>query len=122
MGEIAGRLAEVAILTAEDPRTENVNDIINDISDGCLRVGAVESSLVVPQTLRQLIEQNNSVHVFVRVPDRRQAIKLALTVAGSGDVVLLTGKGHEKSMCYGTTEFPWSDQAVVREELSQLLP
>lgn len=53
----------------------------------------------------------------MRIPDRRRAIVLAVKVARPGDLVLITGKGHEKSMCYGTTEYPWSDQAVAREAL-----
>ena len=113
MGEIAGRLADVSILTAEDPRTENVNDIINDITIGCLRAGAKEY-------LESKLSALPHDHVFIKKPDRRQAIELALMIAKAGDIILVTGKGHEKSMCFGTTEYPWSDQVVVREELKKL--
>jgi len=99
MGEIAGRLADVAILTAEDPRTENVNDIIEQIAAGCRKAGGVEGK------------------TFFRVPDRREAIKFAVGLAKKGDIVVICGKGHERSMCFGTTEIPWSDQEEVRKAL-----
>ena len=99
MGEIAGRLADAAILTAEDPRTENVNDIIEQIAAGCRKAGGVEGK------------------TFFRVPDRREAIKFAVGLAKKGDIVVICGKGHERSMCFGTTEIPWSDQEEVRKAL-----
>lgn len=99
MGEIAGRLAEVSILTAEDPRREDVNEIIEQIAVGCRKSPA---------------------HLFFKEPDRRKAIELALKMAKAGDLLIITGKGHEKSMCFGTTEYPWSDQEVVRKALSNL--
>ncbi len=115
MGEIAGRLADISVLTAEDPRTENANDIINNIAVGCLKSGARE---LEAQTSGH--EYLPSHHRFVRQADRRRAIRLALKLAQPGDTVIITGKGHEKSMCFGKTEYPWSDPAVVREELYRL--
>lgn len=53
----------------------------------------------------------------MRIPDRKKAIELALQVAKNGDCVIITGKGHEKSMRFGETEYPWSDQEVVKELL-----
>jgi len=99
MGGIAGRLADSVFLTAEDPRTEDVNDILNQIAVGCERTQR-----------REGID-------FWRVPDRAEAIADAINLAQPGDLVLVTGKGHERTMCVGTTEYPWSDQEVVREAL-----
>ncbi len=51
------------------------------------------------------------------IPDRQEAIADAFHHAAPGDVVIITGKGHERSMCYGTTEYPWSDQEAVTKVL-----
>jgi UDP-N-acetylmuramoyl-L-alanyl-D-glutamate--2,6-diaminopimelate ligase len=102
MGEISAQLAEMAVLTAEDPRTEDVNQIINQIAKGCQKAGGVEGK------------------TFFRVPDRAKAIELALKKAKKDDIVIICGKGHEKSMCFGRTEHPWSDQKAVRKVLKKL--
>jgi len=101
MGEIAGRLANRIVLTAEDPRTEAVDDIIAQIAAGCERAGRREGT------------------DYWRVPDRAEAIAFAVQQARSGDLVLMTGKGHERSMCYGTTEHPWSEHAAVERAIQQ---
>jgi len=103
MGEIAGRLADRMILTAEDPRTEDLDDIIQQIAAGCERVGRREGQ------------------EYWRVPDRTEAIMRAVDMAQPGDVVIVTGKGHERSMCFGTVERPWSDHDAVRQALRKRL-
>lgn len=103
MGEIAGRLADCAFLTAEDPRTEDVNDIVQQIAAGCERA-----------------RRREGVH-FWKVADRGKAIAAAIHMADPGDLVLVAGKGHELSMCYGTTEHPWSEHAAVRMALEKRL-
>ena len=55
-----------------------------------------------------------------RFPMRKDAIEFALKTAEAGDIVIITGKGHEKSLCRGTTEYPWSDQKEVKKYLSNL--
>jgi UDP-N-acetylmuramoyl-L-alanyl-D-glutamate--2,6-diaminopimelate ligase len=99
MGEIAGRLADRIYLTAEDPRTENLDDVIEAIAEGCRRAGR-----------REGVD-------FWKIPDRGAAIERAIREAGIGDTVLVTGKGHEQSMCFGETEVPWSDAEAVRQAL-----
>ena len=111
MGAVAAQYADIAILTAEDPRTEHVNDIIDQIAQGCLQAGAKETkSDKLPVT---------SDHLFTRIPDRQQAISLALKLAKPGDIVGIFGKGHEKSMCFGTTEYPWSDHEAVEKAMCE---
>jgi len=102
MGEIAARLADFAVLTAEDPRTERLEDITAQIAVGCERGGGTEGE------------------DYWRIGDREEAIRFAIGRARHGDLVLVTGKGHERSMCFGTTEHPWSDQEVVRQALQEL--
>lgn len=101
MGEIAGRLADLTVVTAEDPRTESVEDISDQIAAGLTKAGRVEG------------------RDFWRVPDRAEAIRFAVEQAQPGDLVVVTGKGHEQSMCFGTTEYPWSDHAALREALQK---
>ena len=97
MGECAGRLADHIVLTAEDPRTEPMDQIMSQIVAGVEKAGGD----------------------FVRIDDRQAAIAHALAHAQRGDLVLVTGKGHERSMCFGTTEFPWSDQDAVKQLLDK---
>lgn len=93
MGEIASRIADTVIVTAEDPRTENLDEINRQITAGM---------------------KNRNWRI---IKDRKEAIFQAIKTAQKGDLVIFTGKGHEKSMCFGTTEVPWSDQNVVKEAL-----
>lgn len=99
MAEVAAKDADLAILTAEDPRTESLDDILTSMAAGCRSQGGVEGS------------------TFWRVPDRGQAIFQALTLARSDDLVLICGKGHEQSMCFGTIEFPWDDLEATKKAL-----
>jgi len=103
MGEIAGRLADRIVITAEDPRTERLEDIMVQIAAGCRTVGR-----------REGVD-------FWRVGDRGEAIQFAVEMAKPGDLVMVCGKGHERSMCFGTTEYPWSDHAALRGALRQRL-
>lgn len=107
MGEIAGRLADVTVITAEDPRTEDLYEIIDAIAQGCERGGAREGQ---GQGAR-----------YYRVPDRVEAITFAVRLAHPGDVVVAAGKGHEQSMCFGTVEYPWDDRVVMRAALLERL-
>jgi UDP-N-acetylmuramoyl-L-alanyl-D-glutamate--2,6-diaminopimelate ligase len=95
MGEAAAQLADVTIITAEDPRTENLDAIMAQTAEALTMAGRSEGS------------------DFWRVPDRLRAIHLAIRQARAGDVVILCGKGHEQSMCFGSVEYPWRDQEAL---------
>jgi UDP-N-acetylmuramoyl-L-alanyl-D-glutamate--2,6-diaminopimelate ligase len=58
---------------------------------------------------------------FFRIPDRGEAIRRAVHMAKKGDIVVACGKGHEQSMCFGETEYPWDDRAAMRAALSELM-
>ncbi len=96
-------LADLTILTAEDPRTENLDDILAEMADEAVQRGGLEG-------------QN-----FFRVPDRGEAICKAVTLARPGDIVISCGKGHEQSMCFGEIEYPWDDRTALRAALSERL-
>ncbi len=97
MGRASGKYADVIVLTEEDYRTENVETIMDEIAGG--------------------IQPGPQVY---RIPDRQEAVDFALQFARPNDLVILTGKGHEKSLARGDTEFPWSDQDAVRKTLSHV--
>jgi UDP-N-acetylmuramoyl-L-alanyl-D-glutamate--2,6-diaminopimelate ligase len=95
MGEVAGRLADKIVVTAEDPRTESLDAINAQIAAGLERAGRRAGA------------------DYAIVADRAAAIAQAVRMARAGDVVIVTGKGHERSMCFGETEYPWSDQEAI---------
>lgn len=103
MAEIGAELADVCILTAEDPRTESLAGILEEMAAGATSKGGRE---------------NES---FWRIPDRGEAIRFAMSLAREGDIVLVCGKGHEQSLCFGAKEFLWDDRVAVRAALSELL-
>ncbi len=114
MGEIAGRLADRIILTGEDPRTEDVRDIIASIADGCERAKCIESGKT-EEDIKQIKTHNK---YYWRIPDRQEAINFAIRkLARNGDIVLVCGKGHEKSMCYGKIEYPWDEKKAIEKAL-----
>jgi|CXWL01.1.fsa_nt_gi UDP-N-acetylmuramoyl-L-alanyl-D-glutamate--2,6-diaminopimelate ligase len=97
MGQIAYRLADTIIVTAEDPRTESLDDIFTQIT-------------------KKL--PTNSVKI-IREDSRRKAIILGARLAKTGDILVVTGKGHEKSLCLGKIESPWSDQKEVERAVKK---
>jgi len=99
MGEIAGHLADRTILTAEDPRTEDLHQINAQIVEGFRRAGARDETLL-------------------QIDERGEAIQAAIDMAEPGDLILITGKGHEQSLCFGNVETPWSDRQATRDALS----
>jgi UDP-N-acetylmuramoyl-L-alanyl-D-glutamate--2,6-diaminopimelate ligase len=99
MAETAADLADFSIMTAEDPRTESLRDILREMKAGMVSRGKEEG-----------------VH-FYRVPDRNRAIQQACFMAGAGDIVIVCGKGHEQSMCFGSIEHSWDDREALRAAL-----
>lgn len=103
MAETSAELADLTVLTAEDPRIESLDGILEEMAAGMRSKGGREG-------------EN-----FWRVPDRGEAIKFALRLAQPGDIVLSCGKGHEQSMCFGKTEFLWDDRTAMRAALADFL-
>lgn len=100
MGEAACRLADLAVVTTEDPRKEPVEQIYKQIEQGCLAAGGILGK------------------TFFREDDRRKAIDMAINkLARRGDWLLFLGKGHEKSMNIGGVEHPWDEVEVIKEML-----
>jgi UDP-N-acetylmuramoyl-L-alanyl-D-glutamate--2,6-diaminopimelate ligase len=91
MGRLADTLADVVVLTSDNPRTEDPERILDDIA-----------AAMTPGR-------------YHREVDRREAIRLALALATPRDVVLLAGKGHETYQIRGTTHYPFDERVVVAE-------
>lgn len=90
-GAVSARLADFSIFTSEDPRFEDPDQIIAEIAEGAIEAGAVEGQ------------------DFVRIEDRRAAVREAIARAMPGDVVVLAGKGHEQCIIYGSERRPWDE-------------
>jgi len=103
MAAVSAELADITILTAEDPRTEDLDQILNEMQKAAISKGAV-----IGKTL-------------FSIPDRGDAIRKAVHLAGENDIVLACGKGHEQSMCFGTIEYPWDDRTAMRAALAEIL-
>ena len=103
MAEVAAETADISILTAEDPRTESLDAILEEMAAGARSKGCREEE------------------TFWRVSDRSEAIRLGIRMARPGDMLIACGKGHEQSMCFGTTEYPWDERTAMRAALSELL-
>jgi UDP-N-acetylmuramoyl-L-alanyl-D-glutamate--2,6-diaminopimelate ligase len=103
MAEVSVDLADISIFTAEDPRIESLDEILDEMAQEALSQGAVEGE------------------TFLRIRDRGDAIRYAINQAKPGDVVISCGKGHEQSMCFGEIEYPWDDRTAMRTALSELL-
>ena len=103
MAETSAELADLTVLTAEDPRTESLEHILEEMAAGARSRGGREGQ------------------TFWRIPDRGQAIRFAVGLARPGDILLACGKGHEQSMCFGAREHLWDDRTAMRAALAELL-
>lgn len=136
MGEVSSRLADITVLTAEDSRDEKLFDINTEIAghaeanNGRIIKRFPNTEAFEDTNLEMIKERisseikNNFHPIFAFDKDdvscRVDAIKFAISIAEEGDIVFITGKGHERSLAFGKDEqeFDWSDQEIVRENLS----
>jgi UDP-N-acetylmuramyl-tripeptide synthetase len=100
MGEIAGRLSDLVIVTSDNPRSEDPESILSEIEPGLKRSGLE----------------------YLKIQDRRDAIFRAIREARAGDLVLIAGKGHETYQIIGTTRTHFDDREVAREAMAALAP
>lgn len=97
MGEVSGKLSDLSILTDDNPRFENVMDILDDIEVGVKRVNGK----------------------YVKIPDRAEAIKYCMDIARDGDIIVLAGKGHEDYQIVGDRKVHFSEREIIEEILSE---
>ncbi len=98
MGEISGRLADISVITSDNPRDEEPNSIIADIVSGIKPTGGE----------------------YIVIENRREAIRHALTIAKDSDVVLLAGKGHEVYQEINGVKHPFDEKVIVQELLDEI--
>jgi UDP-N-acetylmuramoyl-L-alanyl-D-glutamate--2,6-diaminopimelate ligase len=103
MAEVAAELADFSIMTSEDPRTESVDQILEEMAYG---MSAHSKTRGLDYEL---------------ISDRREAIRMAVSMARADDLVIACGKGHEQSMCFGEIEYLWDDRIAMRSAISELL-
>lgn len=94
MGEVVGRLADVPIVTSDNPRSEDPRDIIESVLTG--------------------VRASGNPHALA-IEDRREAIAAALSIAADGDAILLAGKGHETEQIFADHRIPFDDREIARE-------
>jgi UDP-N-acetylmuramoyl-L-alanyl-D-glutamate--2,6-diaminopimelate ligase len=103
MGRIVAQIADFFVITDEDPREENREQILREIAAGAEALGKREG------------------YDFLCIADRTAAIAVAFARAKAGDTVLLAGKGHEQSIIIGREKLPWDDRKVAREQLRMIV-
>jgi UDP-N-acetylmuramoyl-L-alanyl-D-glutamate--2,6-diaminopimelate ligase len=99
MGQIASELSDRVIITSDNPRTENPDDILNEIAQG-----------VNPKHLKKVLS----------ISDRKEAIKTACSLANEGDVILLAGKGHEKYQEINGQKLAFDDKEELKNTFNLL--
>ena len=111
MGKAASTYDDIIILTAEDPRTEKVEEINKQIREKISN----SQFAIFNESLK--VEDRKYVS---EIDDRQKAIDTAITLAKKGDFILITGKAHEQSMNYGHGEVSWSDYKAVEKALAKV--
>ncbi len=111
MGKIASSLSDLAVVTSDNPRTEDPAGILREVEAG---IGA-DSRKYSPEDIVNGFDEKG----YLVIDDRRAAIELAISVAGRSDIVLVAGKGHEDYQIVGTRKIPFDDKTVVKETLSR---
>jgi UDP-N-acetylmuramoyl-L-alanyl-D-glutamate--2,6-diaminopimelate ligase len=109
MGAVAARLSDVVVVTSDNPRSENPEQIIEDIKRGIVRpLDRIGPNATKPQG-----------PACIAIPDRKLAIERAVSEARPGDLVLIAGKGHEKYQVIGERTLPFDDVEIARAALAQ---
>ncbi len=111
MGAIAGRLADAAVLTSDNPRTEEPLRIIAEVEDGLRECGLAR----IGEAAAARGERG-----YIVEPDRRDAIAVGLRIAAAGDIVVIAGKGHEDYQLVAGRRLDFDDRAVVREIVARM--
>lgn len=97
MGEISGKLADLTVITSDNPRYEEPMDIISDIKTG---IGRTEGA-------------------YVEIPDRKEAIRYVMRNGRQGDIIVLAGKGHEDYQEIKGVKYPMDERVLIREILDE---
>jgi UDP-N-acetylmuramoyl-L-alanyl-D-glutamate--2,6-diaminopimelate ligase len=102
LAEVAARYADLFVITQEDPRLEDPDQILSEIEAGALGAGKRAGA------------------DYLVIGERAEAVREAIKRAGPGDTVLLAGKGHEESIIVGEEKIPWDESEAARNALREL--
>jgi UDP-N-acetylmuramoyl-L-alanyl-D-glutamate--2,6-diaminopimelate ligase len=112
MGEVAAKYSNLVILTSDNPRTEDPSAIQDEVEMGF-------KSISLKEWNQNEIKRWRSRKGYLRVPDRRDAIRTAIRLAHPSDTVLIAGKGHEDYQIIGRKKFPFDDRVEARKALEE---
>ena len=112
MGKVAATYSDLSILTSDNPRTEDPLSIMNEVEMGF-------KSLSLFEWHRDEIGSWRSKKGYLKVPDRREAIRMAIRLAQTSDTVLIAGKGHEDYQIIGKQKFPFDDHIEAKKALEE---
>jgi UDP-N-acetylmuramoyl-L-alanyl-D-glutamate--2,6-diaminopimelate ligase len=110
MGKAAVSLSDLTILTSDNPRTEDPIIIIEDIEKGIREMSVKKIS-------PDVLEKHRGAKGYTVIPDRAKAIKMAISLAHSSDIILIAGKGHEDYQIIGTVKMPFDDRKIAKAAL-----
>ncbi len=113
MGEVAAKWSDLAILTSDNPRTENPSAILDEIEKGVQKAGLKICG--VGEAGRWTNGRS-----YLKFVDRREALRAALRLARPSDIVLIAGKGHEDYQVVGTRKFPFDDRVEAKRILEEM--
>lgn len=98
MGEVSGKLADLTVITSDNPRFEEPQEIIDDIKKGMARTSGK----------------------YVEIADRKEAIRYVIANGQPGDVIVLAGKGHEDYQEIRGKKYPMDERVLIQEVLEEL--
>ena len=113
MGEVVGRYSDLSILTSDNPRTEDPLAIMKEAEVGL-------KNLCLNEWSRNGMRSWRRDRGYLKIPDRREAIRMAVRLAQPSDIVLIAGKGHEDYQIIGRERFPFDDRVEARKALEEL--
>jgi UDP-N-acetylmuramoyl-L-alanyl-D-glutamate--2,6-diaminopimelate ligase len=131
MARVAEQLADIVVVTSDNPRTESPEAIIKEIVAGFENGPAIQNQKTEDRRQKTEILAQRNTHDAIRItqyarrntkiiePDRRKAIEFAIDIAAKDDIVLIAGKGHENYQIIGSEKFDFSDKAVAEEQLQK---
>jgi UDP-N-acetylmuramoyl-L-alanyl-D-glutamate--2,6-diaminopimelate ligase len=109
---VAGRFSDLSILTSDNPRTEDPLAIMDQVEKGF-------KSLPLREFSRDEIGSWRSGKGYIKIPDRKEAIQMAIRLAKPLDTILIAGKGHEDYQIIGKKKFPFDDRIEAKEALEE---
>jgi UDP-N-acetylmuramoyl-L-alanyl-D-glutamate--2,6-diaminopimelate ligase len=113
MGEVAAKGSDLAVVTSDNPRTEDPLMIVEEVEKGVQGTGRKKYQ-------RDDLSNGWDTPGYVVIPDRREAIREAIHFARSGDVVLIAGKGHEDYQILGNKKIHFDDREEAAEALARI--